>query len=774
MQKKKTSLTVIASFIFFASLWAQEKKLVYYPSHNFSKGTGMSLKRLKHPSGTPKTYAALAYFYPDSIYTSTNKGETYWNNLLQPINSRYSLKDTGTQQTNTSLLHSCTVVFDTLIDANTNYVYPINKVQNVNIDSIIIGIAHKNTTGTNDTMVVQINSVDANDYPTNNVLWSTSIITDTSYSYNNSLKNTYGLTLHPNYSLVGTNKYCVTLEYYGSTLDTMEFVFGYPSYNTCGGTAFADTTSIGHKYATKFAANSYTTGWQYFMPLNAIATLPTRFGSDTVIYPCANGIDTTNYPLFFQDIAIFSLVSFNSSYTGISGTAYVDENGDCTYDVGDVPVPYAALKAVDSLNNTVSTAYSDYNGNYTLDHLNKGSHYRIEIDSTAGTGYTMSSLCNNSGIDSILVLGPTQNNNIAITCPGGASLAGYLNACIDTPSFGQVEVSACVYSNGCLPTNATLKLVIDTAIHISMSGITADTLPIVHGDTLIWNYKNLPYSTIYTCVCMKGTIDNLPAGDSVHLQMIIDPINTDSLPGSNVTSYWAPVFPHNCIGLPYDPNGKTVSPIGNITTDQRLTYNVHFQNTGTAPAHNVVVIDTLSTKLDITTLQIVSSSSPMSLQVNNGNILNFEFDNINLPDTGTSKTASIGNVIYTVKPLNNLTGGEQITNTAGIYFDANSPVYTNTTISTISNGVTGIKPVSQLLNLNCFPNPFTTSTSIIFNTDNKHYLEVDDITGRKIETFECSCKEYTLQRNNLAPGIYIIKAFDQEQKFIATAKIVVE
>ncbi|HWY98131.1 MAG TPA: choice-of-anchor tandem repeat GloVer-containing protein, partial [Bacteroidia bacterium] len=91
------------------------------------------------------------------------------------------------------------------------------------------------------------------------------------------------------------------------------------------------------------------------------------------------------------------------------------------------------------------------------------------------------------------------------------------------------------------------------------------------------------------------------------------------------------------------------------------------------------------------------------------------------------------------------------------------------------NPPAGINELSaNKVSLQIFPNPFYTSTTIVFAETGKHYLEVDDITGRQLEAIECTGKQYELQRNNLAPGIYFIKAFDQEHNYVATSKIVIE
>jgi uncharacterized repeat protein (TIGR01451 family) len=48
-----------------------------------------------------------------------------------------------------------------------------------------------------------------------------------------------------------------------------------------------------------------------------------------------------------------------------------------------------------------------------------------------------------------------------------------------------------------------------------------------------------------------------------------------------------------------DPNFQMVS---STTADQEIRYTINFQNTGNAPAHNVVVIDEMSTNLDVNSL----------------------------------------------------------------------------------------------------------------------------------------------------------------------------
>ncbi len=361
---------------------------------------------------------------------------------------------------------------------------------------------------------------------------------------------------------------------------------------------------------------------------------------------------------------------------------------------------------------------------------------------------------------------------VTVTPYNGFDLAGNLQVCIDTPKISGASIQACIFNNRCQVMNGQLKLVLDTAIHITNT--VSDSVAHVSGDTLIWNYDSLSYFGKTHCVTLTGTVSNVPAGDSVFVSMFITPTAGDSIPSNNSVTYWVKPFPFNCVGIPFDPNEKSVMPEGNISATQQLSYTIHFQNTGTAPAKNVVVIDTLSQYVDPTTLKVTSSSSEVVTTITSGNIVHFTFNNINLPDTATSKTSSIGVVQYTISPKGSAVAGDVIKNKAGIYFDANPVVNTNTTISPIVGGPLSVQNVSTSFNIACFPNPFTSATSVIFNTDGKHYLELDDMTGRVVESIECTGKQYELQRNNLATGVYFIKAYNDDRSNVAITKVVLQ
>jgi predicted small secreted protein len=140
----------------------------------------------------------------------------------------------------------------------------------------------------------------------------------------------------------------------------------------------------------------------------------------------------------------------------------------------------------------------------------------------------------------------------------------------------------------------------------------------------------------------------------------------------------------------FDPNDKAVSPRG-VTdehytpTRSRLDYLIRFQNTGTDVAYKVVVVDTLSADLDVSTLQLGSVSHPCKVQVSGKGrpVLTFTFNNIMLPDSNANEPDSHGFIQFSVKPRAGLPEKTRIENFADIFFDYNEPVRTNTVFNRI-------------------------------------------------------------------------------------------
>jgi hypothetical protein len=153
----------------------------------------------------------------------------------------------------------------------------------------------------------------------------------------------------------------------------------------------------------------------------------------------------------------------------------------------------------------------------------------------------------------------------------------------------------------------------------------------------------------------------------------------------------------------FDPNDKLVLPRG--VTDQHYTptavplrYTVRFQNTGTASALRVVVVDTLSEHLDMRTFEPGAASHAYKLRVSGAGqpVLTFTFNNIALPDSTTDPLGSNGYVQFSIRPRADLPEKTRIENFADIVFDYNDPVRTNTVFNVLYDVPAAAFPPSPL------------------------------------------------------------------------------
>ncbi|SCX79360.1 DUF7619 domain-containing protein [Flavobacterium caeni] len=222
----------------------------------------------------------------------------------------------------------------------------------------------------------------------------------------------------------------------------------------------------------------------------------------------------------------------------------------------------------------------------------------------------------------------------------------------------------------------------------------------------------------------------------------------------------------------YDPNDKTclegdymdVAEIGNY-----LRYNINFENTGTSDAINVVVEDVIDPEMfDLSSLQVLNSSHPVQI-ILRGNIVEFIFENINLPPSATNAIGGHGNVLFKIKTLQTLQVGDMVTNTANIYFDYNHPIETNearTTFALLSRH--GFAVDDSVL---VYPNP-TREWADLKADSTIESIELFDVQGRILQYKGGDGKTSRIDLSQRAAGIYLIRV--TTQKGSAVVKLVKE
>lgn len=151
---------------------------------------------------------------------------------------------------------------------------------------------------------------------------------------------------------------------------------------------------------------------------------------------------------------------------------------------------------------------------------------------------------------------------------------------------------------------------------------------------------------------------------------------------------WLDIFCLESINS-YDPNDKVGFPYGYgnqhfIEQNTDIEYLIRFQNTGTATAYNVEIRDPLAVQwLDPATFRPGASSHPYTWNIEGSGTLVFRFNDINLPDSSSNFDASQGFVKFTVSQRPDVPLNTVIENTAGIYFDQNEAIQTNTAWHTV-------------------------------------------------------------------------------------------
>ena len=216
----------------------------------------------------------------------------------------------------------------------------------------------------------------------------------------------------------------------------------------------------------------------------------------------------------------------------------------------------------------------------------------------------------------------------------------------------------------------------------------------------------------------------------------------------------------------YDPNDKMGYPIGQtdqkyIQPNQQLQYVIRFQNTGTDTAFTVVIRDTLDTDLNIFTVTSGVSSHQYDFRMYGPRVLEWTFNNINLPDSTTDQEGSNGFVTFHVEQFPNLSPGTEITNDADIYFDFNDPITTNTTIHRIFEGFVSVLNIEDLTQegktLLVYPNPTSNNITIQGKEGMNQNFKIFDQMGREVISGKLNGINTEVNLSFLSKGMYTLK-----------------
>jgi PKD repeat protein len=445
----------------------------------------------------------------------------------------------------------------------------------------------------------------------------------------------------------------------------------------------------------------------------------------------------------------------DTNYVKICGNVYRDINKNCAYDTFDQPLREITIK----FNTTpVTYAYTNASGYYQI-YLPKGSYQISQVLTFRNPPINQLCPASNAAITVNATTGGATycNNNFYDTtslCPDLA--VGIFKVANLTPGF--VSKKAVRYANrGAIPI-AGVVLKYRFLSGLTVLGSTTATYS-VSGNVITWNLGTLPAYTSGTKLVNLQVPTTLALGTAVVDSVWIEPAGGDCDQSNNSATY-----NDTCVGS-YDPNDKAASPAGDISPSVKtLDYLIRFQNTGTAPAHNVRIEDKIDDNFEKASLTVNDFSHTMNSYFDDNGKIYFEFPNIMLPDSGTDYEASQGYVSYSIKLKDNLALGTKLKNTAEIYFDFNEPIITNTTVNTIVlKSSSGVKTEVDGLNVSIYPNPTQNLATIEVNLDKASNISYTlfNIQGKLVRQEDLANKaiglvKHEINLEGIHSGIYIL------------------
>ncbi|WP_417874404.1 T9SS type A sorting domain-containing protein [Xanthomarina gelatinilytica] len=276
-------------------------------------------------------------------------------------------------------------------------------------------------------------------------------------------------------------------------------------------------------------------------------------------------------------------------------------------------------------------------------------------------------------------------------------------------------------------------------------------------DLLSWSFNDLlPFESreIDFTMNLNAPTDSPPLNGDDVLEYIanISSSETDETPDDNTF-----IFNQTVVNS-FDPNDKTCLEGQTITPEQVgkfVHYLIRFENTGTADAINIVVKDEIDlTKYDVASLIPLDGSHEFETRIKNDNVLEFIFEDINLPFDDANND---GYVLFKIKTLPSLVLGDEFSNDAEIYFDYNAPIITNDELTTVAENLS-IEASELQTVVSIYPNP----VSDYLNVKSKESLKqiaIYDIQGRQIKTIALTGNTTTtkVDMSSLSKGVYFVK-----------------
>lgn len=486
-------------------------------------------------------------------------------------------------------------------------------------------------------------------------------------------------------------------------------------------------------------ANTINDMWLY--PCNCSGTCPdcdcfgVLFGTYLPGTPCDD----------LHPATVFDVVDANCNCHGeanyIYGQVFLDTDLDNVLDVGEPTI----------LNRTVQLSPGNFTGNSGAN----GSYFIVTGIGTYDVTAAPGSFDAQSGPLPPVTFAATGasdwGNNIPMVA---SSIQGDLSVTITAkrtrPGFNNAVTVHCK-NEGTLPIDGTVTLTFDPL----QTFVSTNPPGTIAANTVSWGTPLLGIGEIEEYEVVLHTPAGTPLLTPVQHTALVQTAPPDAVPANDTY-----VFNDVVVGS-YDPNDKLVSHSeltpAEVAAGAELTYTIRFQNTGTAEAVDVRLLDSLPHGLDLAGFEFVGSSHPAVWSITDG-VLAVLYDNIMLPDSGSDQLGSNGHFMFRLPAANSLVLGDSLANRAAIYFDFNAPVITAYATTHITTGVgIGAAPRTNT-GISVWPNPANDEATLVLPQalGTTGTLVLRDAIGREVARHQvpAGALRIAFRTAELAPGQY--------------------
>lgn len=434
----------------------------------------------------------------------------------------------------------------------------------------------------------------------------------------------------------------------------------------------------------------------------------------------------------------------------IEGMLRADVDANCTVDPTDPPIPNRILRVQPGNYWAITNGAGSYS---------TGAPYGTHTIASEVVGMDTDCLAQHPVPVELDAAQPTATVDFLLTPMTGPDAEAFIGATWFRPGFATTINASARNNNAFAISGITLAVDYDPMLAFDSAPIAPAANSTGH---IEWVLPALqPYETIYRSFVVNTPNDVGLIGTSVSMTASITMPVADEQPMNDTY-----VIMRTIIGS-YDPNDKLARTSSHMSDsyyytdlDDFVDFTIRFQNTGTAEAINVFLLDTIADRFDLASFEFLASSHPTEINIEDDRVLRFDFPDIWLPDSTTDPLGSQGFASFRLKPMDDLLVGETLTNAADIFFDFNEPVRTNTAVLQVDLS-SGIGSEQVNVGLQLAPNPVHEQLRITAADGATGEIEVLDPAGRNVMTGMRYAPSFELDVSDLANGIYVVRLRDE-------------